>query len=215
MFTKQRGFTFIEILVVLGVGGILMSGIVIGIFQTFNVTKRNTMRMTALENVKNTAYHLSKDIRQAGSSGSTNLESGGASQSNLSLNWITGWYDESGNLILVNGIPTPTTVHRITYTTTSGSLERVYGSYSPGGDTVTWASNYPAWAEDPTLIDAAKFTWDSASRISRFLTDIDFSRSAQGNIIVLSVTSSPEGRPETAKQGTYHLYLQPQELPVQ
>ena len=49
--------------------------------------------------------------------------------------------------------------------------------------------------------------------VARHISAIEFS--LEGQIIIVSITSSPEGKPETAEQKTYRLYLRPKEYPVQ
>lgn len=46
----------------------------------------------------------------------------------------------------------------------------------------------------------------------KYISKIELSR--QGSIIFVTITSSPEGRPETAEKKTYHMYLQLKEDPV-
>ena len=50
---SQKGFTFIEILVVMAVGGILLGGLVTAIFQTSGITMQTSTQITALEDIKN------------------------------------------------------------------------------------------------------------------------------------------------------------------
>lgn len=47
----------------------------------------------------------------------------------------------------------------------------------------------------------------------RYISDIKFSR--QGSVVIVTITSSPEGEPETAEQETYYIGLRPMESPVQ
>lgn len=48
MKNSQKGFTLIEILVAMLVGGMLLSGLVIAIFQTLGITLRSSTQITAL-----------------------------------------------------------------------------------------------------------------------------------------------------------------------
>ncbi|GAI12155.1 unnamed protein product, partial [marine sediment metagenome] len=91
---SQKGFTLVEILAVLAVGGILLVGIVIAIFQTTAITAESSTQITALEDIKKVASRVSKDIRMAAT---TNLEDGGPVLDSLTLDW-TSWYDENGEL---------------------------------------------------------------------------------------------------------------------
>lgn len=161
---SQKGFTLVEMLVVMAVGGMLLSGIVTAIFQTVNITAGSSTQITALENIRNSAYWLSKDVRMAASA---NLTDG------LVLEW-TSWYDENGEL--------NPTYHQCEYTPSGTNLERTYDDGDP-------------------------------RTVGRYISDIGFS--LQDQIILVTITASPEGKSETAEQKTYHMYLQPKEEPVQ
>ncbi|KKN10815.1 hypothetical protein LCGC14_1032800 [marine sediment metagenome] len=109
MKKSQKGFTLLEILLVLVVGGLLLVGVVNAIFQTTTITVERSTQITALEDIREVAAQVSKDIRMAAT---TNLENG------LTLAW-TVWYDETGELNPVD--------HYISYTPPSGGeLQRNY-----------------------------------------------------------------------------------------
>ncbi|GAH60415.1 unnamed protein product [marine sediment metagenome] len=111
MKKSQKGFTLLEILLFLAMGGILLVGIVAAILQTTAITVESSTQITALEDIREVAARVSKDIRMAAT---TNLEDG------LTLYW-TSWYDENGEL---NVPPVP---HFISYTPPSGgTLQRNY-----------------------------------------------------------------------------------------
>jgi len=174
---SQKGFTLIEILVAMAVSGMLLSGLVIAIFQTFGITSRSSTQITALENIKNAAYRISNDVRMAATA---NLTGG-----DLVLFW-TSWYtwNEDTQQYELNPVD-----YRCEYTLSGTNLERIYDpDTSVAGNEVT-------------------------TTVGRYISDIQFSR--QGEIILVTITASPEGRPETAEQKTYHMYLQPKENPVQ
>ena len=109
MKKSQKGFTLLEILLVLVVGGLLLVGVVNAIFQTTTITVERSTQITALEDIREVAARVSKDIRMAAT---TNLENG------LTLAW-TVWYDETGELNPVD--------YYISYTPPSGGeLQRNY-----------------------------------------------------------------------------------------
>lgn len=171
MRNRQNGFTLIEILLVMAVGGMLLSGLVTAIFQTFGVTKMTTTAVSALENIKMAAYQITQDVKTAST---TNLVDGAPAVSNLSLYW-TIWYDANGNLI-PNGEP-----HSSQYTLSETNLQR-------------------------------NLDGTSIKTVARYISSVQFSR--QGNMIAVSITSSPQGKPETAENKTYYIYLQPKESPM-
>ncbi len=124
MRNGEKGFTLIEILIVMAISAMLLSGLVTAIFQVLNVTKSTTTEITAYENIKNAAYRITQDVKKANT---TNLVDGGAAVSSLTLNW-TIWYDTNGNLI-PNG-----EAHSSQLTLSGTNLQRNYdGSISTIG----------------------------------------------------------------------------------
>jgi len=124
---SQKGFTLLEILLVLAVGGILMVGVIVAIFQTAAITAESSTQITALEDIKKVASRVSKDIRVAAT---TDLEDDGSVLDSLTLDW-TSWYDENGEL---NPVP-----HSISYPPPSGgTLQRNYDD----GDLITTVGSY-------------------------------------------------------------------------
>ncbi|MBA7712124.1 hypothetical protein ES703_121094 [subsurface metagenome] len=124
MKKSQKGFTLLEILLVLAVGGILLVGIITTILQTTAITVESRTQITALEDIKKVAFRVSKDIRMAAT---TNLEDGGPVVDSLTLDWAS-WYDENGEPLNYdeNGEITPVP-HSISYTPPSGGeLQRNY-----------------------------------------------------------------------------------------
>jgi len=62
---KQKGFTLVEVLVVLAVGGVLMTGLLLSIHNVVFGTGRTNSQVVALMEVNNTALRLKKDIQMA------------------------------------------------------------------------------------------------------------------------------------------------------
>ena len=58
---KQRGFTLIEILVVMAVGGIILAGIVLSVQQVFLGTARSNSRVVALTDIDRVVLSIKKD----------------------------------------------------------------------------------------------------------------------------------------------------------
>lgn len=189
MCRGQKGFTLIEVLVSMAVAGLLLSGVVVAIFQTTGTTMRSTTQITALENIKSAAYAVSKDVRRAST---TTLVGGAPAVASLTLDW-TVWYDSGGNLI-TNG-----EYHRVQYSLSSSKLLRREGTYLPSAP------------QTPPIPDGS-FTWQAWTTAAKYISSIAFSR--QVNIIRMTVTSSPENKPEKAQQETYHMFLQAKEDPV-
>lgn len=108
---SQKGFTLLEILVAMAVSGLLLTGVVGAIFQTLRITAESRLQITALEDIKNVAYWVGKDMVSANA---TNLVSGGPAVSNLTLQWTNYPYAASGNFAPVN--------HSVSYTQPSAEI---------------------------------------------------------------------------------------------
>ena len=102
---NQKGFTLIELIVVIAITGLITGGIATSIFQVFDMNNRSSNRMLAIRQVQNAGYYVSHDAQMAQS-----VEVTGASGFPLTLTW-TGW----------DG-----TVNNVTYTITSNELKRSY-----------------------------------------------------------------------------------------
>ena len=83
---NQKGFSVLELLVVIAVGGILLSGVVLGIFQVSQGTIHNRGQLVSMTDVNNAAYWIKRELQMAQYS---NLTDGDPlPQSSLSIYWI-------------------------------------------------------------------------------------------------------------------------------
>ena len=62
---NQRGFTFIEIIIVIAIAGIITGGITTTIFQVLTGSARTNNHMTAVRQVQNAGYWVSLDAQMA------------------------------------------------------------------------------------------------------------------------------------------------------
>jgi prepilin-type N-terminal cleavage/methylation domain-containing protein len=166
--TGQKGFTLLELLVVLAIEAVLLVVIVGVLSQTAQITMSTNPKIAALEDIQRVAGSIQSSIRM---SGNYTTPVDGASSNALTLGWDT--YD-------ANGVPLPTHSY-IYYTLSGGRLQRVYTTQT------TYAGKY--------------------------ISNINFSRTV--NILKVVITSSPEGKAETAKQMTYQFYLRPTDSVLQ
>lgn len=80
---EQRGFTLLELLIVIVIAGVLLSGITMTTAQIFSSNSRDTARMTAVQQVQSGVYWLSRDIQMA-----QNLQPSGSTGFPLQLRWV-------------------------------------------------------------------------------------------------------------------------------
>jgi len=215
--SDQKGFTLIEILAAMAVGGMLLSGLVVATFQTFGINKQSTTQITALEDIKIVAHHLSRDIRTSSATTLADLAEG---QSNLGLTWTT-WYKEktvpdTGELIIdpETGEPMEDLVSygidhycECTLLEEEGKVQLQY-----------WEWDCDPLVEEEGVCDQEENWWVSlepirTNTVGRYISNIEFSR--DGSIITAAITSSPDGKAETAETRTYHFYVRLKEELVQ
>ena len=79
----QKGFTLIEVLVVVAITGLITWGITLTIIQVFDINTRSTNRMAAISQLQNAGLWVSNDAQMAQSVNAT-----GGSGFPLTLTWI-------------------------------------------------------------------------------------------------------------------------------
>lgn len=111
---KQKGFTLIEILVVMAVGGMIMAVALLTIYQIVWGAERSNDQVIALTDANHAALWLKWDLQMAQS---TNLTDGDpVPQSSVSLNWTDYTVFATGNQ----------TSHSSNYTLSGTELLRNY-----------------------------------------------------------------------------------------
>ena len=114
----QKGFTLVELLIVIAITGLISWGITMTIFQVFDINTRSTNRMAAITQLQNAGLWVSQDAQMANNV-STEPEF-------LQLTWIE-W--ETGYS------------HAVNYTLEDNTLQRSY-SVGGGDPTVTTIAEY-------------------------------------------------------------------------
>lgn len=79
----QKGFTLVELLVVVAITGLITWGITMTIFQVFDINTRSTNRMAAISQLQNAGFWVSPDVQMA-----QNVTPGVSSGFPLTLTWI-------------------------------------------------------------------------------------------------------------------------------
>ena len=157
---RQKGFTLIEVLVVMAVGGVIMAGTVGAIYQVVWGTSRSNSQGIVLTDVNQAAWHITKDLQMANSTGIAVEDSVVLSpESSVTLRWIdfTSAFDPEG----------AEKNHSSTYSLTdNGKLVRTYdGTASVVGRYITyigftqqeeWAVNVVITSTEPTTQQRSK-----------------------------------------------------------
>lgn len=86
---KQRGMTLIEILMALGISGIIIGGLAASIYTVMSVTGRGNAEITVLRDIQSASHWISNDARMARDVTLT----GGVPANGI----ILGWDDSQGN----------------------------------------------------------------------------------------------------------------------
>lgn len=193
MRNNERGFTLVEVLLVIAVSGMIVATVTSSILLVFKVPARSTAAVAATENIRHAAYRISRDIKMAGT---TNLVDGAQPVENFTLDWIS-WYEE-------DGVPDDT-YYRVKYWLSAGKLKRRYGSYDPGATTPT-----------QPILDSS-FTWQTTEAgspvVGQYITSIQFSSEAlsSGKRVLVTIASNLGGASGVVESATYRLYLQAKE----
>lgn len=90
----EYGFTLLELVVAMAVGGIIMSAAGATLYQVFNNNTKNTSHMLAVKQVENALHFITRDVQMAQTIETSGLPSGQV----LRLSWIS-W--ESTNTYVV------------------------------------------------------------------------------------------------------------------
>ena len=109
---KQKGFTLVEVLVVLAVGSVLLTGAVLSIQQLTMGTGRSNSQVIALTDVNQAALRIKKDLMMIQNTDLTdNVPQPGSV-------WL-GWTDYTG-------LAGDNATHSISYTLAGTELKRTY-----------------------------------------------------------------------------------------
>ena len=120
---RQKGFTLVEVLVVLAVSGVLLTGLITSIFQVTVFTGRSNSQVVALADVNYAALRIKRDLMMTQN---TNLTDN-VSQDSVWLGWTDYTSFETGNQ-----------THSSSYALSGTELQRNYdGTVSIVGRNIT------------------------------------------------------------------------------
>ena len=111
---KQKGFTLIEVLVGMLVGGMIMSAVIGSVYQITTGTGKVNWESTTLADMENAAHCIVRDVMMAHS---TDLEPGEPPMDGLHISW----QDLTNAALLEESV-----AHSITYTHSGKELQRNY-----------------------------------------------------------------------------------------
>lgn len=139
--SRQKGFTLIEIVMTLGISAVILSAVGFSTVQLFNMNTRNTLYMTAVRQVQNAGYWLTRDTVMANAD-NISVVNTVPTKPQLILNWHSD----------------PNTLHQtvFTYDTTTGILTRAVD----GGANDRIAEHLTTMTFTPTVVDGVTNTVD-------------------------------------------------------
>ena len=139
---RQKGFTLLELLVATAVGAVILTGVVLSIYQVVWGTARSNSQAVALTDINSAVLAIKKDLMMTQS---TNLTDG-VPQSSVMLSWIDYTFFATEN---------ETAYHSTTYVLSGTDLRRTYdGTVSIVGRRIT-------------SIDFTQNTQNSISKITK------------------------------------------------
>jgi len=115
---RQKGFTLVEVLVVTAIGGVLVMGLLLSIYNVLWGTDRSNSQVVALADVNYAALSIKKDLQMTQN---TNLTDN-VSQSSVWLGWTDFTSFETGNQTHSSAYALSGTELRRTYDVTEKSI---------------------------------------------------------------------------------------------
>lgn len=102
---SQRGFTLVEMIIVVAIIGLIGGGLATAVFQMWSLNALSTGRATAVRQVENAIHWISRDAQMA-----QTVQTGGDSGFPLNLSWVR-WDNTANN---------------VTYSIQNSELQRTY-----------------------------------------------------------------------------------------
>jgi len=145
---NQRGFMLIEVIVATAITSLMSVGITMAISHVLNVNALSTNHVTALKQVENAAYWISRDAQMA-----QIVQTSGGSGFPLNLSWIE-WDN---------------TMHQVSYSLEANKLERSHSvnSSEPSRTVVAQYINADSGMTNCQFVDGA-FTFRVTASVGGF-----------------------------------------------
>ena len=94
VYRNQRGFTLIELVIVIAIAGVIASAVMMTIFQVFDMNVRSSAHMTAVKQVESAVHWMSRDIRMA-----QDIDTDGGGDFLVKLTWVE-WDPPIENVVI-------------------------------------------------------------------------------------------------------------------
>jgi type II secretory pathway pseudopilin PulG len=133
LIKNQKGITLVELVMVMGASGILLSGISYGIYRVLDTNTRASSHMTAVKQVENAVHFISRDTEKAQFPVNTTAISSHRFNESpaLTLSWVNDFDNASGS---------------VTYSQSGNDLVRTYTDEN-GQATASVIAEYIAFDE--------------------------------------------------------------------
>lgn len=165
---NQRGFTLIELIIVIALSGVITGAITMAIFQVISISARSDNHMIAVKQVQNAGYWVSLDAQMAQS-----IELSGTSTFVLTLTWINLDDDDK---------------HEVVYSLEDKKLQREYYINPDPDNPIPNATTIVAEYIVPDQTNF-KFTGGSTFRLPDVGDEVTITDSIGGDSGVITVTT--------------------------
>ena len=190
---EQRGYTIVELLVSIGILGILTPLLALALFQILTFTERGRAGFEAQADTRNASAWMSQDIVMAQESDQVVIDPFASSTllliedpicgtSAVAFTWTDLFEDRDAD-------------HEVTYC--------LFDSAAPPADT----SPFP---ECPAPSKCLVRSYDGVSNVvGRYIESVSFARAADEKVVTVTIKSAPENRFGVSDEKTFRVLMRP------